>query len=52
MCVLSYYLDSRILIGFCLRNGLDYTIYDPPSRIKIIVNWLTNWVNIDNFNIA
>ena len=52
MCVLSYYLDSRILIVFCLRNGLDYTINYPPSRIEIIGNWLTNWVNIDYFNIA
>ena len=47
--VLSYYLDPRILIGFCFRNGLDYKVYYPPSRIEIIGNWLINWINNDNF---
>ena len=50
--VLSYYLDPRILIGFCFRNGLDYKVYYPPSRIEIIGNWLINWINNDNFNTA
>jgi hypothetical protein len=50
--VLFYYLDPRILIGFCFRNGLDYKVYYPPSRIEIIGNWLINWINNDNFNTA
>ena len=50
--VLGYYLDPRILIGCCLRNGLDYKIYYPPFRIEIIGNWVINWINNDNFNIA
>ena len=50
--VLGHYLDPRILIGFCLRNGLDYKIYYPPSRIADIGNWFINWINNDNFNTA
>ena len=50
--VLGYYLDPRILIGFCFRNGLDFKVYYPPSRIQTIGNWLINWTNNDNYNTA
>jgi hypothetical protein len=50
--LLNHYLGPRILIGFCLRNRFDYTVFYIPSKFKVIGNWLTNWINNDNLNIA
>ena len=28
------FVSMEILIGFCLRNGLDQTVFNVPSRIE------------------
>ena len=48
--VLAYYIDPRIVIGFCMRNNLDYLEYYPLSRISIIGGWFNDWMSKNNID--
>ena len=45
---LAYYIDPRIIVGFCIRNGLDYNVYYNATRVKMIGSWLNTWINTIN----
>jgi hypothetical protein len=46
--VLAYYIDPRIVVGFCLRNILNYLEYYSLSRISIIGGWFNDWMDKNN----
>jgi hypothetical protein len=48
--VLAHYIDPRIVIGFCMRNNLDYLEYYPLSRISIIGGWFNDWMSKNNID--
>ena len=50
---LAHYIDSRILIGFCLRNFFDFKLYYPPHVIVDIGNqWFNKWIDVSNRDVA
>ncbi len=51
--LMSHYIDPRILIGFCLRNFLDFTL-DYPSFIKAKLGnqWFNKWIDVSNRDVA
>jgi len=50
---LAHYIDSRILIGICLRNFLDFKLYYPPHIIVDIGNqWFDKWIDASNRDVA
>ena len=50
--VLAYYIDPRIVVGFCMRNNLDYLEYYSLSRISKIGGWFNDWMDKNNIDQA
>ncbi len=46
--VLSHYIDPRIVVGFCMRNGLDYLEYYPVFRTALVGGWFNDWIGNNN----